>query len=37
VRIGPFKKPEDMNRSRALLAENGIQARVVKLKDGAPN
>lgn len=37
VRIGPFKKPEEMNRARSLLAENGIQARLVKAKDGASN
>lgn len=30
VRIGPFVKPDDMNQARALLAENGIQARLVK-------
>lgn len=37
VRIGPFRKPEEMARSRALLAENGIQAKVIKgNKDGAP-
>lgn len=37
VRIGPFAKPEDMNRARALLAENGMQARLVKGKDAAGN
>jgi len=37
VRIGPFMKPEEMNRARSLLAENGIQARLVKGKDAAPN
>lgn len=30
VRIGPFAKPEDMNRVRSQLAQNGIQANVVK-------
>jgi cell division protein FtsN len=32
VRIGPFTKPGSMNRARALLAENGVQAKVVKAK-----
>ncbi|MGB0128827.1 MAG: SPOR domain-containing protein [Rhodocyclaceae bacterium] len=32
VRIGPFTKPAAMNRARALLAENGVQAKVVKVK-----
>jgi cell division protein FtsN len=30
VRLGPFAKLDDMNRSRARLAENGIEAAVVK-------
>jgi cell division protein FtsN len=37
VRIGPFSKPEEMSRVRALLAENGVQAKVVKAKEGAGN
>lgn len=37
VRIGPYVKPEEMARTRALLAENGIQAKVVKAKDGTNN
>lgn len=32
VRIGPFTKPGAMNRARTLLAENGVQAKVVKAK-----
>jgi len=30
VRVGPFAKPEDMNRVRNQLSQNGIQATVVK-------
>ncbi|GAA4324048.1 SPOR domain-containing protein [Pigmentiphaga soli] len=30
VRLGPFAKLDDMNRTRARLAENGIEAAVVK-------
>jgi cell division protein FtsN len=37
VRLGPFLKTDDMNRARTLLAENGIQATVVKSKDAAAN
>lgn len=37
VRIGPFARPGEMSRARAVLAENGIQASVVKDKDGAAN
>lgn len=33
VRIGPFTNIEDMNRSRALLAQNGIPASLVKVKE----
>lgn len=35
VRIGPYRSPEEMAQVRALLAQNGIQAAVVKVKDGA--
>lgn len=37
VRLGPFVKTDDLNHARALLAENGIQAKVVKSKDAAGN
>jgi len=37
VRLGPFVKPDEMNHARALLAENGIQAKLVKGKDAAGN
>jgi cell division protein FtsN len=30
VRVGPFSKLDDMNRARSRLADNGIQAVVVK-------
>ncbi len=37
VRVGPYAKPEEMNRVRTLLAQNGIQATVVKVKDSGAN
>lgn len=30
VRLGPYAKPEDLARARAELAQNGIQANLVK-------
>ena len=36
VRVGPFAKPEEMNRMRNQLAQNGIQATVVKARETAP-
>ncbi len=33
VRVGPFAKPEEMNRARNQLSQSGIQANVVKVKD----
>ena len=35
VRLGPFAKIEDLNRVRQMLAQNGIDANLVKLKDPA--
>jgi cell division protein FtsN len=32
VRVGPYAKPDDMNRARNQLAQNGIQATVVKVQ-----
>ena len=32
VRLGPFAKLEDLNRVRATLAQNGIDASMVKIK-----
>ncbi len=34
VRIGPYANPDDMAKTRTLLAQNGIQASVVRVKDG---
>lgn len=34
VRIGPYANPEQMAKVRTLLAQNGIQASVVRVKDG---
>ncbi len=33
VRVGPFAKPEEMNRARNQLSQNGIQASVIKIKE----
>lgn len=33
VRLGPYDKVEDLNRVRQSLAQNGIDANLVKLKD----
>ena len=33
VRIGPYTKLDDINRVRQTLAQNGISASVVKLKN----
>lgn len=35
VRLGPYAKVEDLNRVRQSLAQNGIDANLVKLKDPA--
>ena len=37
VRVGPYVKPDDMNRVRNQLAQNGIQATVVKVKETQKN
>ena len=34
VRIGPYANPDEMAKARTLLAQNGIQAGVVRVKDG---
>ncbi len=34
VRIGPYANPDEMAKSRTLLAQNGIEASVVRVKDG---
>lgn len=35
VRIGPYTKIDDLNRTRSTLAQNGIEATLVKVKDPA--
>ena len=37
VRIGPYTKIDDLNRTRSTLAQNGIEATLVKVKDAAKN
>jgi len=36
VRLGPYTKIDELNRVRQSLAQNGIDASLVKLKDGSP-
>ena len=33
VRTGPYASPNEMNQVRTLMAQNGVQATVVKIKD----
>jgi|688.fasta_scaffold10049_6 cell division protein FtsN len=33
VRVGPFRTPDEMNRARALLSQNGVQGTVIKQKE----
>ncbi|MDW8468735.1 MAG: SPOR domain-containing protein [Burkholderiales bacterium] len=35
VRLGPYARIDDLNRVRQLLAQNGIDASLVKIKDPA--
>ncbi len=35
VRLGPYTRLEDLNQARQLLAQNGIEASLVRLKDAA--
>ncbi len=37
VRIGPYTKIDDLNHTRSTLAQNGIEATLVKVKDAAKN
>ena len=37
VRVGPYAGTELMNQAKARLAENGVQASVVKAGDAPPN
>ena len=34
VRTGPYATPTEMNQARTLMAQNGVQATVIKMKDG---
>lgn len=34
VRTGPYATPNEMNQARTLMAQNGVQATVIKVKDG---
>jgi cell division protein FtsN len=36
VRLGPYTKVEDINRIRQALAQNGIDASLVKIKETPP-
>jgi cell division protein FtsN len=36
VRLGPYSKVEDLNRVRQALAQNGIDASLVKIKEQQP-
>jgi cell division septation protein DedD len=33
VRTGPYASPNEMNQVRTLMAQNGVQATVIKIKD----
>lgn len=35
VRLGPYAKIDELNRVRQMLAQNGVEASLVKLKDPA--
>ena len=37
VRVGPYVKTDEMNRVRNQLAQNGIQATIVKVKEAQKN
>jgi len=37
VRIGPYSKVDEINRLRQTLAQNGIEASLVKVKDSGSN
>ncbi|MCX7140188.1 MAG: SPOR domain-containing protein [Proteobacteria bacterium] len=37
VRIGPYSKIDEINRLRQTLAQNGIEASLVKVKDSGSN
>ena len=35
VRLGPYRKVDEINRVRQALAQNGIDASLVKIRDSA--
>lgn len=37
VRVGPYARPDEMNRVRNQLAQSGIQTTLVKIKDPTKN
>jgi cell division protein FtsN len=37
VRVGPYSRVDEINRVRQTLAQNGIEASLVKIKEPAPN
>jgi cell division protein FtsN len=37
VRLGPFKRIEEINRVRQQLAQNGVEASLVRVKDVPTN
>jgi cell division protein FtsN len=36
VRMGPYSRVEEINRVRGQLAQNGIDASLVRIRDAAP-
>lgn len=36
VRVGPYGDVEEMNKTRALLAQNGVQPSLIKVQDAKP-
>lgn len=36
VRLGPYARVDEINRVRTLLAQNGIEGSLVKIKDSSP-
>lgn len=37
VRVGPYSTLDDLNRARATLAQNGMEAALIKINDTAAN
>jgi cell division protein FtsN len=35
VRLGPYNRVEDINRVRQQMADNGVQASLIRIKDPA--